>query len=83
MIYYFAYGTDLNGRRMDVCCPDAKRIGIGCITDYRIDFTLGSKNKKGGIEDIKESKGDIVWGGNLQCFYERHCHARPFTWLSR
>ena len=62
MIYYFAYGTDLNGRRMDVCCPDAKRIGIGCITDYRIDFTLGSKNKKGGIEDIKESKGDIVWG---------------------
>ena len=62
MIYYFAYGSDMDANRMEKCCPDSKRINIGFIPDHRIDFTLMSKNKEGGIADVIESKGDVVWG---------------------
>ena len=62
MIYYFAYGADMNQDRMENICSDAKNKSIGFIPDHRIDFTLMSKNQEGGIADIIESKGDVVWG---------------------
>jgi len=62
MIYYFAYGTDMDEERMKKCCPDSVNKNIGFIPDHRIDFTLMSKKNEGGIIDVIESPGDVVWG---------------------
>ncbi|MBE6126652.1 MAG: gamma-glutamylcyclotransferase [Erysipelotrichaceae bacterium] len=36
--YYLAYGSNLNLRQMQVRCPEAKRVGVGVIKDYRLLF---------------------------------------------
>jgi hypothetical protein len=39
-----------------------RKKNIGFIPDHRIDFTLMSKKNEGGIIDVIESPGDVVWG---------------------
>jgi hypothetical protein len=62
MIYYFAYGPDIDEERMKLSCSDSVKKNIGFIPDHRIDFTLMSKKNEGGIIDVIESPGDVVWG---------------------
>ena len=62
MVLHFAYGSNLDSDQMKCRCPDYKFVGIAKKPDYRIAFTRCSKNRKGGVADIVESDGDVVWG---------------------
>lgn len=42
--YYLAYGSNLNINRMLCRCPDAVRIGVSVIEDYKLAFRRGVLN---------------------------------------
>ena len=62
MIYYFAYGSNMNKEQMTERCPESKELGEGFIKNYKIDFTKHSKKRKGGVADIVYSEGEMVCG---------------------
>lgn len=57
MIYYVAYGSNLNRSQMAVRCPDARLIETGIIQDYRLVYR-GSKT--GAYATIIPCEGAFV-----------------------
>lgn len=51
MLFYLAYGSNLNLEQMAKRCPTAKPVGIGLLEDYRLIFRyyLTIENQKGGF----------------------------------
>jgi hypothetical protein len=62
MVYYFAYGSNMDKDQMKDRCPDSKEVGIGIIPNYRIDFTRKSISRNCGVADIVKSEDGPVWG---------------------
>ncbi len=62
MIYYFAYGSNLDARQMLRRCPHSKVNRAGWLQDYRLAFTRYSGNWKGGVADVVRDPGKQVWG---------------------
>lgn len=62
MALYFAYGSNMDQDQMKDRCPNSKEVGIGVISNYRIDFTRKSIKRNCGVADILDSKGDNTWG---------------------
>lgn len=62
MIYYFAYGSNMNEGQMKERCPDSKLIGKAVLKDYRLAFTIYSPKRKSGCADIIKSAGNDVCG---------------------
>ncbi|KAI5718249.1 hypothetical protein M8J77_018673 [Diaphorina citri] len=59
---YFAYGSNLNSKRIHVNNPSAKRKGVGLLKDYRLDFGRFSERWKGAVATVVPDKGEEVWG---------------------
>lgn len=63
MIYYFAYGSNLLEARFKKHCPSAKRITVGKINNYRLDFgNHFSQNWNGHVATIVPEKNSYVEG---------------------
>lgn len=63
MVYYFSYGSNLLEERISNSCPNAKRVGLGIIRNYRVDFgNHFSHNWKGHVATIVPEKDSIVEG---------------------
>lgn len=62
MIYYFAYGSNMDQEQMKERCPDSKIIGKAVLKDYKIAFTIFSTKRNCGCADIINSINDEVWG---------------------
>jgi hypothetical protein len=61
---YFAYGSNLGQsilRRPDRC-PRAEQVGIARVDGYRLGFTRHSERRGGGVADLVEAVGSVVWG---------------------
>lgn len=59
---YFAYGSNLRSAQMARLCPQHVFLGPACLKDHRLAFTLPDAEWQGGVADIIESGGDVVWG---------------------
>lgn len=62
MIYYFAYGSNLDETQMKERCQESELIGVAVLKNYRLDFTIYSKKRMCGCADIVKDKGSEVWG---------------------
>lgn len=60
---YFAFGSNLDVVRLHLHCPSARFVTIARLPDYRLAFSIESRNTwHGGVADILPSAGDEVWG---------------------
>ena len=67
MIYYFAYGSNMNPDRMMERGIIFKSRSFGILRDYKLSFNkISSKNPKEGYANVIVSKHSIVEG----CIYE-------------
>ena len=62
IVYYFAYGSNLNLRQMKDRCPSASFFCKALLENYKLAFTRKSSKRKCGVADVVESEGAIVWG---------------------
>lgn len=60
---YFGYGSNLDQARLHIHCPSARLVGTARLADYRLAFSIESKNTwHGGVADIRPEPGREVWG---------------------
>ena len=62
MIYYFAYGSNLDSARIKSRCPDNQFKAVAVLRGYRICFPRYSKVNAGGVASITENPDDEVHG---------------------
>jgi gamma-glutamylcyclotransferase len=62
MIYYFAYGSNMDQRQMKERCPDSVLLGKAVAKNYQLVFTIFSPKRLCGCADIVASKNNSVWG---------------------
>ncbi|MFC1919079.1 gamma-glutamylcyclotransferase family protein [Chloroflexota bacterium] len=59
---YFAYGSDLNRKRMLERCPDSKPGFTATLPNYKLVFVGWSRQWRGGTAGIKHFRGGKVVG---------------------
>ncbi|XP_066942374.1 gamma-glutamylcyclotransferase-like isoform X1 [Macrobrachium rosenbergii] len=59
---YFAYGSNLLTERIHINNPSAKKIQVGKLKDYRLDFNYFSQRWKGCAATIVEDPGNHLYG---------------------
>lgn len=62
MIYYFAYGSNMDQKQMKERCPRSILVGKAVLENYQLAFTIYSPERKCGCADIVKSLGDKVYG---------------------
>ncbi|MFC2005835.1 gamma-glutamylcyclotransferase family protein [Chloroflexota bacterium] len=62
VMYYFAYGSNLNRKQMLECCPDSKPKFIATLPNYKLVFCGWSRQWRGGVASIKSFRGEKVPG---------------------
>ena len=62
MVYYFAYGSNLNKKQMVERCPDSKPKFIATLHNYKLIFAGWSRQWRGGVASIKPFRGERVLG---------------------
>lgn len=61
IIFYFAYGSNLDWEQMKERCPSAEFWCKASLLDYRIDFTRWSNKRECGV-------ADIIWDENNKAY---------------
>jgi hypothetical protein len=61
-MYYFAYATNIDKKRMTECCPGSTPKYTVVLPNYKLIFTGWSRQWKGGTASIKPFKGEKVPG---------------------
>src|SRR5262245_44768412 len=59
---YFAYGSNMNWKRMQARCPSARFLFAARLKHFRLEFTRFSKTNAGGVADILLDGSSSVWG---------------------
>lgn len=62
LVFYFAYGSNLDEDQIRFRCPDSKLIDVGYVKDYEFKFTTFAKRRNGGVADIVYKTGSKLWG---------------------
>ncbi len=62
MIYYFAYGSNMDQAQMSERCPESHLVGKAILDDYRIGFTIYSPKRECGCADVIKTDGEQVCG---------------------
>ncbi|MFC2016128.1 gamma-glutamylcyclotransferase family protein [Chloroflexota bacterium] len=61
-MYYFAYGSNLNRKRMLERCPDSEPKFIATLPNYKLVFVGWSRQWRGGMASIRPFRGEKVRG---------------------
>jgi len=61
-MYYFAYASNLNRKRMRERCPDSKPVFVATLPNYKLVFAGWSRQWRGGKASIKLFRGERVSG---------------------
>jgi len=61
-IYYFAYGSNISSSQMIKRCPTAKKIGVGALYGWELDFAVDAPHLRGNAAGIYRSSSEHVWG---------------------
>ena len=59
---YFAYGSNLDWKRIKKRCPSASFYCMTSLPNYRIDFTRKSRRLECGVADIVKDNNSKVFG---------------------
>merc|ERR1711990_443496 len=59
---YFAFGSNLNSKRIHINSPTAKFIGFGRLDNWRLIFCWESSRWRGGVASIEPCEGEHVIG---------------------
>jgi len=59
---YFAYGSNLDWKRIKKRCPSASFYCMTSLPNYRIDFTRKSSESKCGVADIVKDNNFKIYG---------------------
>jgi len=62
-MYYFAYGANLNRKKMEERCPDSKPMFVVTLPNYKLIFVGWSRQWRGGVATIKPLREEKVLGG--------------------
>lgn len=62
MMYYFAYGSNMDAGQMMQRCPDSKLVEPAFLHDHRVGFTIFSPRRKCGCADVVHSLGSVAPG---------------------
>ena len=62
LVYYFAYGSNLNHKQMLERCPDSQPRFTASLPNYRLVFVGWSRQWRGGIASIKPFRGERILG---------------------
>jgi gamma-glutamylcyclotransferase (GGCT)/AIG2-like uncharacterized protein YtfP len=62
MIYYFAYGSNMDETQMKNRCPSAQLVGKATLHNYALAFTIYSPERKCGCADVVPNPTRSVWG---------------------
>lgn len=60
--FYFAYGTNLNRKQMQQRLPQSQPRFIATLPNYKLVFVGWTRQLRGGVPTIKQSRGDKVLG---------------------
>ena len=63
MMFYFAYGSNLDRKQMAEHCPGCRPRYSASLPNYRLVFAGWSRRWRGGIASLQPSRGDRVMGG--------------------
>lgn len=69
-LYYFAYGSNLDGAQMQERCPGAEPAGIAHLHDHTLAFGGHSPHWDGSPATVVERKGVHVPGGLYRISFE-------------
>ena len=47
MVYYFAYGSNMDEERLKERCPDSKSVGSGVLKGYKLVFNKIANAERG------------------------------------
>lgn len=59
---YFAYGSCMNKADLHRTTPDATLISTAIVPNYKLDYSINSINRAGGVADIIPAEGHKVEG---------------------
>jgi len=59
---YFAYGSNLDEGQIKFRCPDSKPKFKARLDGFRLDFTRYSPKWQGGVADVVDDPGSLLWG---------------------
>ena len=62
VVYYFAYGSNLNWPQMQRRCPSAQFVTIATLPDYQFGITRHSRLRDCGTANVYPLAGKEVWG---------------------
>lgn len=62
MIYYFAYGSNLDQDQMEKRCPESRLVEKAVLEKYTLAFTTYSTKRNCGCADLVAIEGHEVWG---------------------
>lgn len=60
-VYYFAYGSNMLSERMRGRIPEAKVVGMACLSDWELVWDKISQDGSGKA-NLKKQKRNLVWG---------------------
>ena len=90
MIYYFAYGSNLDVSQMRMRCPDCRPVVTGRLLGYRLGFTRHSSGWNCGVADVIPCDGHKVWGlvyelsaSDLELLDQHEGHPHAYTRFQR
>jgi len=63
MIYYFAYGSNMNHAHMKQLCPSSVFIKPAYLEEYAFTFDKDPDALQGALANIVHAKRSVVWGG--------------------
>ncbi|MFA6158035.1 MAG: gamma-glutamylcyclotransferase family protein [Candidatus Paceibacterota bacterium] len=62
MIFYFAYGSNMDEKQMRERCPDARFVSVARLDDFKLDFTIHSPKRQCGCADVVFARGEKTYG---------------------
>lgn len=86
MPLYFAYGSSVNESDLKETIAQPLEPIKAKLLDHRVDFTLNTLKRDGGVADIIYSPGDHVWGvlWTIPNFYSLDVrHGHPYVYERR
>lgn len=60
--YYFAYGSNMSNEQMINRCPSAKKIGVGILYEYELNFNVYAPHYDKNVAGISKKSGKLVKG---------------------
>jgi gamma-glutamylcyclotransferase (GGCT)/AIG2-like uncharacterized protein YtfP len=77
-VYYFAFASNLNRKQMSQRAPLAKPRFSATLPNYKLIFSGWSRNWRGAVASVQQSRGDKVMGGVYEVSEQDMAHLAQY-----